>query len=92
MAQASVSSRSRTALVQVAQEAAVLDGRLAALDGAEAAETGVIGFADLALRFRRELKVLFDNTADVAALPGVGVEGIEEFLETKMIAYPVAAA
>ncbi|WP_433479228.1 TetR/AcrR family transcriptional regulator [Spirillospora sp. CA-142024] len=67
-------------LIPVGQEAAVLDGRLTDLGGEDAARTAVAGFVDLALRYRRELKVLFDNLSEATALPGVGVTGIEDRL------------
>ncbi|MFD0687894.1 TetR/AcrR family transcriptional regulator [Actinomadura fibrosa] len=64
-------------LVPVAKDAVALDARLAGLDGVEAAVAAVTGFAELALRYRRELKLLFDNGPEVAELPDVGVDGIE---------------
>jgi TetR/AcrR family transcriptional regulator len=64
-------------LLPVAKEIVALDARLAGLDGEEAVRAGVTGFVDIAVRFRREIKVLFDNLADATALPNTDLDGIE---------------
>ncbi|WP_103939933.1 TetR/AcrR family transcriptional regulator [Thermomonospora echinospora] len=64
-------------LLPVGREAAALDARLAGLDGAEAAVTAVTGFVDITLRFRREIKLLFDNLTDATSLSEMGLEGVE---------------
>ncbi|TDC68191.1 TetR/AcrR family transcriptional regulator [Actinomadura sp. GC306] len=74
-------------LLPIAKEAAALDARLTPLDGREAAEAAVTGFVDLTLRFRREMKLLFDNLADATSLPDLGIEnfaGIDERLVAAM--------
>ncbi|OLT13544.1 hypothetical protein BJF79_20510 [Actinomadura sp. CNU-125] len=55
-------------MVPVLREAVELDARLEKLDGADAAITAVTEFATLAMRFRREVKLLFDNLAEATTL------------------------
>ncbi|MGW0603195.1 TetR/AcrR family transcriptional regulator [Streptomyces sp. NPDC002644] len=68
-------------LMPVGCEVFALDDRLAELDGEEAALTAVHAFVDITLRFRREIKLLFDNLADVSTLPDLGVETIDGIRE-----------
>ncbi|MEU4547557.1 TetR/AcrR family transcriptional regulator [Nonomuraea dietziae] len=51
---------------------AALDARLSGLEGEEAAEAAVTGFVDLAMRFRREVKVLFQDIPVLAGHPALG--------------------
>ncbi|WP_106397036.1 TetR/AcrR family transcriptional regulator [Actinocorallia populi] len=62
-------------LLPVGREAMALSVRLDALDSREAAVGAVTGFVDLTLRFRREIKLLFDNPGDLP--PDLGLEDIE---------------
>jgi len=55
-------------LLPISREVTALDARLGGLEGREAAEAAVAGFVDLALRFRRELKLLFDNLGDLDSI------------------------
>ncbi|XRQ10807.1 TetR/AcrR family transcriptional regulator [Actinomadura welshii] len=71
-------------LLPIAEEAAALDARLAPLDDRDVAEAAVTGFVDLTLRFRREVKLLFDNLADATSLPALGIDGIEG-LEDRLV-------
>ncbi|MEU3556648.1 TetR/AcrR family transcriptional regulator [Streptomyces fragilis] len=64
-------------LMPVGNEVFDLDARLAELDGEEAAVTAIQSFVGITLRFRREIKLLFDNLADVSCLPDLGVEAID---------------
>jgi len=71
-------------LLPVGKEAAALDSRLAGLGGAEAAETAVAGFTDLVVRFRREMKLLFDNLSElheITSLSDACLESLEGFDE-----------
>ncbi|RAY15530.1 TetR/AcrR family transcriptional regulator [Actinomadura craniellae] len=67
-------------LTPVGREAAELDARLTDLDGTDAAVTAVTGFVDVALRFRRELKVLFDTLPESRPMAVSGIEGIDDRL------------
>jgi len=58
-------------LTPAAAGLAELDARLAGLTGDEAAEAAVTGYVDLALRFRRELKLLFGDLPDVLGNPAL---------------------
>ncbi|MDP9867575.1 MULTISPECIES: TetR/AcrR family transcriptional regulator [Streptosporangium] len=51
---------------------AALDARLSGLDGDRAAEAAVTGFVDLAMRFRRELKILFQDVPAMTSHPALG--------------------
>lgn len=51
---------------------AALDARLLGLDGQEAAEVAVTGYVDLAMRFRREIKILFEDIPGMTAHPALG--------------------
>jgi AcrR family transcriptional regulator len=62
-------------LLPIGREVAALDARLAGLDGEKAAAATVHGFVDLTLRFRREIKLLFDT--DAAYRPDLDIEGLE---------------
>ncbi|NYV74932.1 TetR/AcrR family transcriptional regulator [Streptomyces sp. UH6] len=64
-------------LMPVGNEVFALDERLSELDGEEAALTAVHSFVGITLRFRREIKLLFDNLADVSCLPDLGVETMD---------------
>lgn len=68
-------------LLPASWEASKLIARLEHLDGRAAAIAATSGFADLSLRFRREIKLLFDNLGDLASLPELGVEGVEDIGE-----------
>ncbi|WP_030618355.1 TetR/AcrR family transcriptional regulator [Streptomyces sclerotialus] len=50
-----------------------LDEQLAGLTGEEAARAAVTGYIDLALRFRRELKVLFEDIPAMTSHPALGI-------------------
>ena len=67
-------------LLPVSREAAALDARLAGLDGDAAALAAVDGFADLVVRFRQEMKLLFDNMLDITGLADLGVDGVDRRL------------
>ena len=71
-------------LLPIAKEAAALDACLSALDDRDVVEAAVTGFVDLTLRFRLEIKLLFDNLADATSLPDLGVEGVEG-LESRLV-------
>jgi len=64
-------------LLPVGQEIVALDARLAGLAGRACAEAAITGFVDVTLRFRREIKLLFDNLVDVSALPDLGIPGVD---------------
>ncbi|GII82156.1 hypothetical protein Ssi03_01460 [Sphaerisporangium siamense] len=64
-------------LLPVGNEAAALLVRLDALGARADAETTVRAFVDLILRYRREMKLLFDNVADVTSLAALDVGGID---------------
>ncbi|MEV5704983.1 helix-turn-helix domain-containing protein [Actinoallomurus sp. NPDC052274] len=64
-------------LLPVGKELVALDGRLATLAGETIPEAAVSGVADLAVRFRQEFKLLFDNMSDAAALPELRVKGVD---------------
>ncbi|MFC8827678.1 TetR/AcrR family transcriptional regulator [Streptomyces sp. NPDC057137] len=49
-----------------------LDAQLVALDGREAAEAAVTGYIDLAMRFRREIKILFADIPGMTTHPALG--------------------
>ncbi|MEV4394795.1 TetR/AcrR family transcriptional regulator [Nonomuraea spiralis] len=49
-----------------------LDARLSGLEGDQAVEAAVTGFVDLAMRFRREVKVLFQDIPVLAGHPALG--------------------
>ncbi|WP_271221867.1 TetR/AcrR family transcriptional regulator [Streptosporangium carneum] len=51
---------------------AALDARLTGLDGEQAARTAVTGYVDLAMRFRRELKILFEDLLAMTSHPALG--------------------
>ncbi|MFC5752386.1 TetR/AcrR family transcriptional regulator [Actinomadura rugatobispora] len=68
-------------LLPIGREVAALDVRLAGLDGEKAAAATVHGFVDLTLRYRREIKLLFDTDAECRPdLEVEGLEGVEERL------------
>ncbi|MGW8379094.1 helix-turn-helix domain-containing protein [Streptomyces sp. ODS28] len=58
-------------LTPAGQGLAELDGRLDGLTGAQAAETAVDGFVDLALRYRRELQLLFSDLPEMLCNPAL---------------------
>jgi TetR/AcrR family transcriptional regulator len=64
-------------LLPVGREVVELDARVADLDGRECAHAAITGFVEVTLRFRRELKLLFDNLIDVSSLPTLGIPGVE---------------
>ncbi|TDC56835.1 TetR/AcrR family transcriptional regulator [Actinomadura sp. KC345] len=64
-------------LLPIGKEVVALDRRLAPLDDRDVAEAAVTGFVDLTLRYRREIKLLFDNLADVTSLPDLGIDGVD---------------
>lgn len=51
---------------------AALDAQLVPLDGREATEAAVTGYVDLAMRFRREIKILFADIPGMTAHPALG--------------------
>lgn len=51
---------------------AALDAQLVSLDGREAAEAAVTGYVDLAMRFRREIKILFADIPGMTTHPALG--------------------
>lgn len=51
---------------------AALDARLLDLDGRAATEAAVTGYVDLAMRFRREIKILFEDIPGMTAHPALG--------------------
>ncbi|WP_405821792.1 helix-turn-helix domain-containing protein [Streptomyces sp. NBC_00838] len=51
---------------------AALDARLLGLDGRAATEAAVTGYVDLAMRFRREIKILFEDIPGMTAHPALG--------------------
>lgn len=55
-------------LLPISREITALDARLDGLEGRDAAETAVAGFVDLTLRFRHEIKLLFDNLGDLDSI------------------------
>ncbi|NLU70392.1 TetR family transcriptional regulator [Streptomyces sp. HNM0574] len=63
---------------------AELNGQLAALDGEEAVTRAVHGYVDLALRFRRELRILLEDLPRMASHPALGVGDLAEGLLTAM--------
>ncbi|GAA2441932.1 TetR/AcrR family transcriptional regulator [Streptomyces macrosporus] len=59
-----------TELLSPAREALVeLDAELAGLGDDRVAETAVTGYVDLVLRFRREVKILFQNVTETLCHP-----------------------
>ncbi|TDC77638.1 TetR/AcrR family transcriptional regulator [Actinomadura sp. 7K507] len=64
-------------LLPIGKEVVALDSRLALLDDQDVAEAAVSGFVDLTLRYRREIKLLFDNLADATSLPDLGLDGVD---------------
>lgn len=62
--------------------AALADG-LVELTGDEAARAAVTGYVDLAMRFRRELKVLFEDVPAMTCHPALGVipERVDRLLD-----------
>ncbi|MEV5825000.1 helix-turn-helix domain-containing protein [Spirillospora sp. NPDC052242] len=73
-------------MAPVMREAERLDARLDGLDGAAAAETAVTEFAELAIRYRREVKMLFDNLAEATTL-GTALQKPESFGERLVNAF-----
>ncbi|WP_344283941.1 TetR/AcrR family transcriptional regulator [Actinomadura napierensis] len=65
-------------LVPVEREAIALDARLAGLEGEDAAVAAVGGFADLTVRFRREMKVLLETLPERTALDDPALDGLGE--------------
>ncbi|KAF4408076.1 MULTISPECIES: TetR/AcrR family transcriptional regulator [Streptomyces] len=59
-------------LTPAGAELAELDAALAGLDGDEAAEAAVPGYVDLALRFRRETKILLADIPGMTCHPALG--------------------
>ncbi|MFD9868598.1 TetR/AcrR family transcriptional regulator [Streptomyces niveus] len=51
---------------------AALDARLLDLDGRAATEAAVTGYVDLAMRFRREIKILFEDIPGMTTHPALG--------------------
>ena len=64
-------------LLPIGKEIVALDARLALVDDQDVAEAAATGFVDITLRFRREIKLLFDNLADATSLPDLGLEGLD---------------
>ncbi|GLY79550.1 TetR/AcrR family transcriptional regulator [Actinoallomurus iriomotensis] len=64
-------------LLPVGKEMVALDARLADLEGDAAVRAGITGLVDLTVRFRQEIKVLFDNMADATALREADMEGLD---------------
>lgn len=60
-------------LTPAGQGLAALDAELAGLEGEEAAVAAVTGYVDLALRFRREIRILFENIPEMACHPALAV-------------------
>ncbi|QFG21774.1 TetR/AcrR family transcriptional regulator [Actinomadura sp. WMMB 499] len=76
-------------MVPVMREAVILDARLddlAGPDGADAVPLVVTDFAELAIRYRREVKLLFDNLADATTLD-TGYPKLEGFGERLVDAF-----
>ncbi|WP_026402538.1 TetR/AcrR family transcriptional regulator [Actinomadura rifamycini] len=73
-------------MVPVMREAERLDARLDGLDGADAAVAAVTEFAELAIRYRREVKLLFDNLAEATMLD-TGPPKLEGFGERLVDAF-----
>ncbi|MEU9025753.1 TetR family transcriptional regulator [Actinomadura sp. NPDC048394] len=67
-------------LAPVEREAVALDARLAGLDGEEAALTAVSAFADLTVRFRREMKVLLETLPERTAPADPALDGLGDRL------------
>ncbi|MEU7886450.1 helix-turn-helix domain-containing protein [Microbispora bryophytorum] len=68
-------------LAPVGPEFAVLEGRLAELDGEEAARAAVAGLVDLSLRFRLQVKILLQDVDALINRPELpDVDGITERL------------
>ncbi|MFJ6698797.1 TetR/AcrR family transcriptional regulator [Streptomyces sp. NPDC091272] len=63
---------------------AALDGRLSALPDDRRVEAAVTGYVDLALRYRREVKILFEDTPTMICNPALG--GITELAERLVVA------
>ncbi len=64
---------------------AALDAMLAGLDGEQAARAAVTGYVDLAVRFRHELKVLFEDLPAMTSHPALGaVPAVVERLLTAL--------
>ncbi|MET9341121.1 TetR/AcrR family transcriptional regulator [Nonomuraea sp. NPDC003804] len=59
-------------LTPAGEELGALDARLAGVEGIPAAEAAVTGFVDLAMRFRREVKVLFQDILGLTGHPALG--------------------
>jgi AcrR family transcriptional regulator len=64
-------------LLPVGKEVVALDARLSGLDREAAVRAGITGLVDLTVRFRQEIKVLFDNMADATALREADIEGLD---------------
>ncbi|MEU6428666.1 helix-turn-helix domain-containing protein [Microbispora sp. NPDC046973] len=68
-------------LAPVGPEFAELEGRLAALDGEEAARAAVAGLVDLSLRFRLQVKILLQDVDALICRPELpDVDGLTERL------------
>ncbi|MEV8633388.1 TetR/AcrR family transcriptional regulator [Streptosporangium sp. NPDC051023] len=59
-------------LTPAGEELAALDTQLTGLDGEPAAWTAVTGYVDLAMRFRLELKILFQDLPAMTSHPALG--------------------
>ncbi|MFB9524781.1 MULTISPECIES: TetR/AcrR family transcriptional regulator [Streptomyces] len=59
-------------LTPAGEELAALAARLDALPGEERVTATVTGFVDLALRYRREVKILFEDTPTMICNPALG--------------------
>ncbi|MFI0355411.1 TetR/AcrR family transcriptional regulator [Actinomadura sp. 9N407] len=70
-------------LTPAAGELGVLNARLSGLDDREAVHAAVEGFVDLVLRFRREVKILYDDIEQMLRHPALGdvQETIERLIE-----------
>ncbi|GGV41867.1 TetR family transcriptional regulator [Actinomadura cremea] len=73
-------------MVPVMREAVALDARLGEPDGADAVTAVVTDFAELAIRYRREVKLLFDNLAEATTLD-TGYPKLEGFGERLVDAF-----
>ncbi|MFF4779372.1 TetR/AcrR family transcriptional regulator [Microtetraspora fusca] len=58
-------------LIPAAEALAELDARLTGLEGDEAVLPAVAGFVDLMLRFRREVKIIYDDIPEMLRHPAL---------------------
>ncbi|MBE1533755.1 TetR/AcrR family transcriptional regulator [Actinomadura algeriensis] len=73
-------------MVPVMREAVRLDARLDEPDGADAVTSVVVDFAELAIRYRREVKLLFDNLAEATTID-TGFPNLDGFGERLVDAF-----